>query len=410
MGFPEIKLDWQTKIMSDQVTLYIIPSFVGMGFAYLVNTRISFSVWSLSLAGMFVSGWMALRGYRSPEDLGGHGSGDPLMYHLGMGGLLTMSVLGLWSARRHLAAVLRKAFRNDPRVDDSREILGYRAAVVLAILSAVAMLGWLMAVGMQWWVAIVFWTVAMLIFYGLTRIVSEAGLGSASPAGLAPAFTASKIGAAAMSETSIVGLGLQYPYAVDVRSFVMAGAANSLKLTGEIEHRRRRLFFALLAAMLVTLAISVGTVIYIAYVYQGTSLEKWYFIDSPAYGFNFAKGLLSQTAKGVRSGPNTLGWVYSIVGVVLMSLLMTAQRRFLRWPIHPIGLVVIGTKFMDQLWFSVFVAWLLKSLVLKYGGPRLYMRTIPFFLGMVLGQCVSAGICCLLDSVTGVVGNSLFTI
>jgi hypothetical protein len=410
LGFPEIKLEWETKLMSDQVTLFIVPSFVAMGFTYLVNTRISFSVWSMSLAGLFFSGWLTLRGYRSPEDLGGYGSSTALMYHLGTGALLTMSVLGLWSARSHLAGVFRKAFLGDPRVDDSREILGFRAAVVLAILSTLVMLGWLIVIGIQWWVALVYWTLAMLIFYGMTRIVAEAGLGSASPPGLAPAFTVSKLGAASMTDTSIVGLGLQYPYAVDVRTFVMAGAANGLKLTHEIEHRRRRLFFALLAAVLVTLVISVVTVIYLSYVYQGTSLELWYYRDAPSHGFNYAKDLLAKADRGAEMGPNTLGWIFSAVGVGLMSLLMVAQRRFLRWPIHPIGLVVVGTSFMTRLWFSVFVAWLVKSIVLKYGGPRLYMRTISFFLGMVMGQCVAAATGCVVDSVTGVIGNSLFTL
>lgn len=406
MGFPEIKLEWQTKLMSDQITLWIVPSFVAMGFTYLVNTRISFSVWTLSLTGMFLSGWLALRGYKTPENLAPYfgATGNPLVYHMGTGALLTMSVVGLWAARRHLGGVLRKAFTGDPRVDDSKEILSYRWAVILAVVCAAVMLAWLIAIGMQWWVALFFWTTAMLIFYGLTRIVAEAGLGAATPPGIAPVFTVSKLGASSMAGSSTLGLGLQFPYAGDIRTFVMAGAANSLKLTQEIEHRRRRLFLALFGAVLVSLVVSVGTIIYMSYVYQGTSLDLWYYRDVPKLGLDYAREMIVK-----RPGPNVLGWVYSGVGVVLMGLLMTAQRRFLRWPIHPIGLVMMGTWALEKLWISIFLAWLIKSLVLKYGGPRLYMRTIPFFLGMILGQCVSSGTWCIVDYVTGVVGNSLFT-
>ncbi len=414
MGFPMIQLSWDTTVMSDQVTLYIVPSFVAMGFTYLVNTRVSFSVWSLSLVGLFVSGWLALRGYKSPENLGGYGSGNPLMYHMGMGALLTMAVIGLWSARAHLAGVFRKAFTGDPSVDDSKEILSYRLAVILAIVCAIIMLAWLMTIGMQWWVALTFWLVAMLVFYGLTRIVAEAGLGSVVPPGIASGFTISKLGASSMSSGSIVGLGLQFPYSADVRTFVMASAANGLKLTQEIEQKRRRLFVALFGAMVVALVISIGTIIYLSYVYQGTSLERWYYRDAPAIGLNYAKDMIGNTTivdgQEVlqRTGANVQGWVFSIVGVAAMALLMFAQRRFLRWPLHPIGLAVVGTWIMDRLWFSVFIAWLVKTLILKYGGPRLYMRTIPFFLGLVLGQCVSAGAWCLIDYVTGTVGNVLF--
>jgi len=61
------------------------------------------------------------------------------------------------------------------------------------------------------------------------------------------------------------------------------------------------------------------------------------------------------------------------------------------------------------MWFSVFVAFLLKSIVLKYGGPQLYRRAVPFFLGMILGEIVPAGIWLVIDAFTGMNGNILGT-
>ena len=40
---------------------------------------------------------------------------------------------------------------------------------------------------------------------------------------------------------------------------------------------------------------------------------------------------------------------------------------------------------------SFIVGWLIKSVVTKYGGPRLYMRLKPFMLGLVAGE-MSVGI------------------
>ena len=42
------------------------------------------------------------------------------------------------------------------------------------------------------------------------------------------------------------------------------------------------------------------------------------------------------------------------------------------------------------MFFSVFLAWLCKTLVLRYGGPALYLKTRPFFMGLILGQFVTA--------------------
>ena len=38
------------------------------------------------------------------------------------------------------------------------------------------------------------------------------------------------------------------------------------------------------------------------------------------------------------------------------------------------------------------VVWILKALVLRYGGSGLYRRTVPLFLGFALGHLVVAGV------------------
>ena len=48
-----------------------------------------------------------------------------------------------------------------------------------------------------------------------------------------------------------------------------------------------------------------------------------------------------------------------------MGLLMLARQRFLWWPLHPLGLplsAVFGSAF-----FSVFLGWLFKTAIVKYG-------------------------------------------
>jgi hypothetical protein len=37
-------------------------------------------------------------------------------------------------------------------------------------------------------------------------------------------------------------------------------------------------------------------------------------------------------------------------------------------------------------WFAIFLAWAVKSLVLAFGGHNVYRRSIPFFLGMIMGH------------------------
>ena len=46
-------------------------------------------------------------------------------------------------------------------------------------------------------------------------------------------------------------------------------------------------------------------------------------------------------------------------------------------------------------------AWLFKSVVIKYGGPLLYLRSRPFFVGLILGQFVTVGVWYGIDFLVG---------
>ncbi len=107
------------------------------------------------------------------------------------------------------------------------------------------------------------------------------------------------------------------------------------------------------------------------------------------------------------SGPSLAGWLWTAAGGLVMAMLMVARHHFIWWPLHPLGFVVSPGWAMDNIWFSVFLAWGIKVLVLKYGGPGVYAKTRPFFLGVVLGQFVVGGMWLVIDSFTGTVGNSV---
>ena len=108
------------------------------------------------------------------------------------------------------------------------------------------------------------------------------------------------------------------------------------------------------------------------------------------------------------TGPQLLTWIHIGAGGLIMGGLMLARAVFLWWPLHPIGYVVGPVWILDHLWFNMFLAWLVKVIVLRYGGVRLYLRTRPFFLGIILGFVVPGGVFLIIDHFTGMVGNIIF--
>ena len=91
----------------------------------------------------------------------------------------------------------------------------------------------------------------------------------------------------------------------------------------------------------------------------------------------------------------------------MMALLIWARHHLLWWPFHPIGYLVSGTWILNSVWFSIFIAWLVKAIVLKLTGPSGYRVARWFFLGMVLGQFVAGGFWAVVDGFTGMTGNRI---
>ena len=67
------------------------------------------------------------------------------------------------------------------------------------------------------------------------------------------------------------------------------------------------------------------------------------------------------------------------------------RQRF-RFPLSPLGFA-IASSYSVFIWFPAFIVWVAKSLIVRFGGARLYRRFVPFFLGLALGHFFSAGVC-----------------
>ncbi len=79
-----------------------------------------------------------------------------------------------------------------------------------------------------------------------------------------------------------------------------------------------------------------------------------------------------------------------------MAALIYLRHRFVWWPLHPVGLAISGSYLARRTAFTIFVAWLIKLVMLKVGGPGFYRKSRPLFVGLlvgyVLGVAFSAGI------------------
>ena len=402
---PDINLRTSLLIFRRTTNLQIALSFPMVGFSYFINLDVAFGIWFFNLLAKVQEGTFAILGIESTEKLD-YTSGNPILAHQGMGAMMVLVILGLWVARGHIKDVLRKAFRGDPDVDDSGEMFSYRTAVLGIIGGFLFMGAWLRFSGMPLWAVPIFLIVAFMLFLAITRIVVEGGVAVARAPLIASNFIVSGFGSTSLGTQGLVSMSFTYVYAADIRTFVMASCANGLKLADErLGGRKRGLFWAMFLAIIVSLAGSIWIVTKLSYTYGGVNMNKWFFFGGSVYPFNFIARYVNNP-----TGPNWGGWAWTGIGASVMAILMLARHRFLWWPIHPLGFPISTIWMTNYISFSVFLAWLIKLVVLKYGGPGLYRRTRPFFLGLILGQFFCAGLWLIIDHFTGMTDNMIYWI
>jgi len=405
--FPKINLVTNVRVFRNTTTLYLRLSFPVLGFAFLINKDLCFSLWFFNLVFLCVTGVFNMRGIRLDENLGIYGSASmPTFAYLGMGAMLAFVLAGLYNARGYLKGVFARAIGRRDGEDDSAEILSHPTAVWGSVVSILIMWIWLWAAGLNPLIALLYLFLAYVLFLGLTRVVSEGGLPTIVAAMIAPVVVVSMLGVKLVGAAGLMVLALMYVWSADIRIFPMAECAQGLKMAEAAPPRRRRgIFWAIALALAISFVVSVVVSMTLAYTHGGMTLNRWFFEGGPKAPFD----LMSEKLQN-PTGPSLRGYLLMAVGGAVTMAMVILRASFPWFWLHPIGFVVGSVWLMNQLWFSIFLAWLIKSLVMRYGGPIIYKRVVPFFLGLVLGQYTAAAFWFVVDWCTGKTDNQVFWI
>ncbi|HIE51008.1 MAG TPA: hypothetical protein EYP85_04555 [Armatimonadetes bacterium] len=106
------------------------------------------------------------------------------------------------------------------------------------------------------------------------------------------------------------------------------------------------------------------------------------------YGYGWQNYGALRTWLEIPTEPNAGATVALGVGLAFSLFLLLMRLRFLGWPFHPIGYAISSSWSINLVWFPLFLSWLIKLAAVRYGGLRLYRQMLPFFLGLILGDCL----------------------
>jgi len=361
------------------------PEIVGLG--YLVNLDVLLSVWVCYLLLRWENFFAQLLGYQV--------AGMPFEWPQGNGAYLALAFFLLYTARRHLKDLFRQAFTRG-RATTSTEVLSPRAALCGFVGGSLLLMGLWVKAGVtvlaSGWV-IVLLTVSAFVY---TRIRAQTGLPISyclprrdipvsliDLVGASPLLTGGGVRGATVFSLMTVLPRLIFPQMV-------ATQFEGLRMAERTGIPRRH--FLATIALGVLLGVALGYWSHLtAYYHYGCNILDGGVTEG---GWRTRQALIQyerlQNLLNTQAGPKWLPTAFRGVGLAFTTLLILLRTRFLQFPLSPLGFAIAAT-FGYHIWFPIFVVWMLKTFILHLGGPRLYRRLEPAFMGLAVGHFLVAG-------------------
>jgi hypothetical protein len=352
-----------------------------VGFTYLLTLDLSFSVWFFFLLRKTEPVLGRAMGWN--ETISSGGKIFPFTDQQASGAFAALVVMSLWTGRRSFQATLSNAWRAEaPR--DAESPLSDRA-LVLGILGGIGFLcAWsgYAGLGIGW--ALGFFGIFFVWCIALSRIRAEAGLGGMTGP-LTPQETLVMLGGTqSIGPQSLTVLAYYRWFTTDLRALasIMPAQLEDLRMARAVGLSPRSLAVAVMFAAAVASGLAFIIYLPLVYRYGGVNMNGQRFTEVPVFPFKELSSYLASPRPA--DGLATL----ATLGGFLFTLALSALRlRFAEWPFHPIGYAVgFSRRTIEWMWFSVFLGWAAKGLILRSGGLKSYRRGMPFFLGMILGE------------------------
>jgi hypothetical protein len=229
------------------------------------------------------------------------------------------------------------------------------------------------------------WASYLIIAIALTRVVVEGGLLFVQhgwmPLGTMSQLIGSGPGAWLAPASIVPASFVQTAMMHDLRGFLLPSFVQSFKLAHDRGIKPRPLLALITAVTLITLVMGIVMRVRLGYENGGLQLNPWSAVAGPKW----PPRLTQEIIKG-STDMGWINWAWLGIGVLVTYLLMVARSRFVWFTLHPIGYLVGLTYSMNMLWFSVFLGWLCKVLIMRFGGVEIYRRATATFLGLILGD------------------------
>jgi hypothetical protein len=378
---------------------YVFVQPLAVGFGYLLPLEVAAGFWGSVLLMKVQAIVLSAIGYEGTSAWSGTISTIHRREQLG-GGLVIGAIL-LWALRGTLADAFRKTFRRAPEVDDSGEALSYRLAVVALLGSSGIILVWVLAAGVSLPYAIGFVAAFACICVLITRIIAEAGMPLVHVTFSPLECIVLAGGARALAPRGLTALTfLDCAVGFDLRELLMPSVLNAFQLAQESGTSTRKV--SRLLALALPICFMVSVIAFLAIMYGSGILQGQNAGGLQYHPYRYFTALATRLE--YPEPLSEMDYISIFAGGAVVGLLYWLRLNFVWWPVHPLGFVMATTWSSVCLWFSLFLGWLSKLLIVRYMGLRGYVQFRYLFLGIIMGSVLSALFWIIVGLFTGVGG------
>lgn len=297
------------------------------------------------------------------------------------GAYIAFCIMSLWLSRGYLAQVFQCALGRRSEIDDRNEPIRYRLALLGIVVGMGGLIWFSMLMGMTPWLAILFFLIYFALAVAITRMRAEMGTPVHDLHFTGPDWILTEtLGTRAFTPAQLVAFSIFFWFNRAYRSHPMPHQLEAFKLAEQSHSDYRKWFWGMALFGILAAFVAFWAMLHLMYEYGArakstmtfgpeayTRLEGW--LKTPKFG---------SFPAGVAAG----------VGFITALFLQWMRVRFTWWPFHPLAYAVTSSWSINLVWLPLFFAWVLKVVILRYGGRIAFQRSIPFFIGLMLGQFV----------------------
>ena len=352
----------------------------GIGLGMLLPVDLLFSCW------FFFWFWKAERiatawlGYDSIPNM-------PFINEQSFGAYMGICVFAIMVSRRHFIDLGKHFFGRKPDIDDREEPISYKCAMWFILFGAVFLTVFSRAAGLSPWLIPPFFLIFFAMSIAVTRMRAELGppahdLHNGGPDRIITAL----VGPRAIGTPSQSVFSMYFWFNRAYRSHPMPFQLEGFKMAERTRTSYRGMFAAIAIATVFGTFVAFYVILKLLYERGAASAT----LGPPNVPLIFGREPWNRMESWVKSptAPDVNMAIAIVVGFWTTILLNSLRMKIGWFPFHPVGFAVSSSWSMHLLWLPMFIAWVIKLVLLRYGGLKLYRRALPFFLGVILGECV----------------------